>query len=84
MRALEWHSRGQRFDPAYLHHKSCAEYLIIDAMSCDIAIFVLNERTNLKPSKEGSSWKGRTGENSGAFEPVEKAERCEPVLTQLR
>ena len=19
-RALEWHSRGQRFDPAYLHH----------------------------------------------------------------
>ncbi len=20
-RALEWHSRGQRFDPAYLHHK---------------------------------------------------------------
>ncbi len=23
-RALEWHSRGQRFDPAYLHHeKSC-------------------------------------------------------------
>ena len=21
-RALEWHSRGQRFDPAYLHHKS--------------------------------------------------------------
>ena len=21
-RALEWHSRGQRFDPAYLHHES--------------------------------------------------------------
>ncbi len=21
-RALEWHSRGQRFDPAYLHQKS--------------------------------------------------------------
>ena len=21
-RALEWHSRGQRFDPAYLHHRS--------------------------------------------------------------
>ncbi len=21
-RALEWHSRGQRFDPAYLHHKT--------------------------------------------------------------
>ena len=21
-RALEWHSRGQRFDPAYLHHQS--------------------------------------------------------------
>ena len=20
-RALEWHSRGQRFDPAYLHHE---------------------------------------------------------------
>ena len=20
-RALEWHSRGQRFDPAYLHHR---------------------------------------------------------------
>ena len=20
-RALEWHSRGQRFDPAYLHHQ---------------------------------------------------------------
>ena len=20
-RALEWHSRGQRFDPAYLHQK---------------------------------------------------------------
>ena len=25
-RALEWHSRGQRFDPAYLHHRRCAEY----------------------------------------------------------
>ena len=22
-RALEWHSRGQRFDPAYLHQKTC-------------------------------------------------------------
>ena len=21
-RALEWHSRGQRFDPAYLHHEN--------------------------------------------------------------
>ena len=21
-RALEWHSRGQRFDPAYLHQKA--------------------------------------------------------------
>ena len=21
-RALEWHSRGQRFDPAYLHHRN--------------------------------------------------------------
>ena len=21
-RALEWHSRGQRFDPAYLHQES--------------------------------------------------------------
>ena len=25
-RALEWHSRGQRFDPAYLHHKSFEIY----------------------------------------------------------
>ena len=23
-RALEWHSRGQRFDPAYLHHQQTA------------------------------------------------------------
>ena len=23
-RALEWHSRGQRFDPAYLHQKETA------------------------------------------------------------
>ena len=23
-RALEWHSRGQRFDPAYLHHNKPA------------------------------------------------------------
>ena len=22
-RALEWHSRGQRFDPAYLHQRVC-------------------------------------------------------------
>ena len=22
VRALEWHSRGQRFDPAYLHHEN--------------------------------------------------------------
>ena len=22
-RALEWHSRGQRFDPAYLHQETC-------------------------------------------------------------
>ena len=22
----QWHSRGQRFDPAYLHHRRCAEY----------------------------------------------------------
>ena len=27
-RALEWHSRGQRFDPAYLHHhRECEENL---------------------------------------------------------
>ena len=30
----------------------------------------------------GSSWKGRTGEFSAAFEPAEKAKRCEPVLTR--
>ena len=24
-RALEWHSRGQRFDPAYLHHDEKSE-----------------------------------------------------------
>ena len=25
-RALEWHSRGQRFDPAYLHQESSEIY----------------------------------------------------------
>ena len=25
-RALEWHSRGQRFDPAYLHHRSLGNH----------------------------------------------------------
>ena len=32
-RALEWHSRGQRFDPAYLHQKtynaSCGSFLLV-------------------------------------------------------
>ena len=27
-RALEWHSRGQRFDPAYLHQKKHRFYLV--------------------------------------------------------
>ena len=27
-RALEWHSRGQRFDPAYLHQKVLEKYRI--------------------------------------------------------
>ena len=39
------------------------------------------KKTNLKPSAAGSSWKGRTGKYSAAFEPAEKAERNAPVLT---
>ena len=27
-RALEWHSRGQRFDPAYLHQKRSQKWLV--------------------------------------------------------
>ena len=29
-RALEWHSRGQRFDPAYLHQEKIRNLMIAD------------------------------------------------------
>ena len=36
-RALEWHSRGQRFDPAYLHHR--VRWIFLDNLSCFKASF---------------------------------------------
>ena len=33
-RALEWHSRGQRFDPAYLHESRTINLLIIWSIYC--------------------------------------------------
>ena len=36
-RALEWHSRGQRFDPAYLHHRM--RWVFLDNLSCFKASF---------------------------------------------
>ena len=36
-RALEWHSRGQRFDPAYLHHRM--RWVFLDNLSCVKASF---------------------------------------------
>ena len=34
-RALEWHSRGQRFDPAYLHHadRKVGVFLYVESLS---------------------------------------------------
>ena len=29
-RALEWHSRGQRFDPAYLHQRKVPRFTILE------------------------------------------------------
>ena len=28
-RALEWHSRGQRFDPAYLHQRNTTTFVVV-------------------------------------------------------
>ena len=37
-RALEWHSRGQRFDPAYLHHKKTLkpQRFMFTGTQCDL------------------------------------------------
>ena len=35
-RALEWHSRGQRFDPAYLHHRSLENHWFSRLFSFDL------------------------------------------------
>ena len=31
---FEWHSRGQRFDPAYLHHKDLKQLLRVFFVCC--------------------------------------------------
>ena len=44
-RALEWHSRGQRFDPAYLHQKTCNA-------SCGSFLLVRLQKTSQKSSSK--------------------------------
>ena len=49
-RALEWHSRGQRFDPAYLHHLkeidwSTFENKVLHWVSCEIQTMYLENWT---------------------------------------
>ena len=40
-RALEWHSRGQRFDPAYLHQNLLSRWFDQRLFYCRISIFCL-------------------------------------------
>ena len=46
-RALEWHSRGQRFDPAYLHHEKVLKSKDFRAFSL---LFPAKKLVLLKPS----------------------------------
>ena len=41
-RALEWHSRGQRFDPAYLHQNAKIRTCLLLAMGSDFSYICMN------------------------------------------
>ena len=58
MRNSDWQSRGQRFDPAYLHQKK--------ATALAVAFFVCG---GPKGEKTGSSVTGGTGQLRNAAEP---------------
>ena len=54
-RALEWHSRGQRFDPAYLHQNNIIRTFIQLETGSDL-LFILRKL------KIGKRKNGRTAE----------------------
>ncbi len=48
-RALEWHSRGQRFDPAYLHHTRRAKRLVFKGKQAFFLTFFKNPTYPISP-----------------------------------
>ena len=62
-RALEWHSRGQRFDPAYLHQKPSISFGI-DGFSIFFSLFCagrfcLGQQMDNRPSQFLLSYCGK-------------------------
>ena len=49
-RALEWHSRGQRFDPAYLHHIKGKNFSSLPKGS--EVLFLCGNRHDVQPAAE--------------------------------
>ncbi len=39
-RALEWHSRGQRFDPLRLHHSTLSNYFFARFLKVGVFVFM--------------------------------------------